>query len=78
MNIILNNDEQVVLENISVSELLEKFKINLEYMAVEVNQTIVPKSKYDNFRLKENHPNVIQIQPSFENQLVELFFLLFD
>ena len=54
MNIILNNDEQVVLENISVSELLEKFKINLEYMAVEVNQTIVPKSKYDNFRLKEN------------------------
>ena len=42
MNIILNNDEQVVLENISVSELLEKFKINLEYMAVEVNQTIVP------------------------------------
>ena len=54
MNIILNNDEQVVLENISVSELLEKFKINHEYMAVEVNQTIVPKSKYDNFRLKEN------------------------
>ncbi len=54
MNIILNNDEQVVLENISVSELLEKYKINLEYMAVEVNQTIVPKSKYDNFRLKEN------------------------
>ena len=54
MNIILNNDEQVVLEYISVSELLEKFKINLEYMAVEVNQTIVPKSKYDNFRLKEN------------------------
>ena len=54
MNIILNNDEQVVLENISVSELLEKFKINLEYMAVEVNQTIVPKSKYGNFRLKEN------------------------
>jgi sulfur carrier protein len=54
MNIILNNDEQVVLENISASELLEKFKINLEYMAVEVNQTIVPKSKYDNFRLKEN------------------------
>ena len=54
MNIILNNDEQVVIENISVSELLEKFKINLEYMAVEVNQTIVPKSKYDNFRLKEN------------------------
>ena len=59
MNIILNNDEQVVLENISVSELLEKFKINLEYMAVEVNQTIVPKSKYDNFRLKENDKVVI-------------------
>ena len=54
MNIILNNDEQVVLENISVSELLEKFKINLEYMAVEVYHTIVPKSKYDNFRFKEN------------------------
>ena len=54
MNIILNNDELVVLESISVSELLEKFNIDLEYMAVEVNQTIVPKSKYESFRLKEN------------------------
>ena len=54
MNIILNNDEQVVLESISISELLEKFKIDLEYMAVEVNQPIVPKSKYGSFRLKEN------------------------
>ena len=54
MNIILNNDEQVVLESISISELLEKFKIDLEYMAVEVNQTIVPKSKYESFILKEN------------------------
>ena len=54
MNIILNNNKQAVLENISVSELLEKFKIDLEYMAVEVNQTIVPKSKYKNYRLKEN------------------------
>ncbi len=54
MNIILNNDEQIVLENISVSELLDNFEIDLEYMAVEVNQAIVPKSKYESFRLKEN------------------------
>ena len=54
MNIILNNDEQIVLENISVSELLDNFEIDLEYMAVEVNHTIVPKSKYESFRLKEN------------------------
>ena len=54
MNIILNNDEQIVLDNISVSELLDNFEIDLEYMAVEVNQTIVPKSRYESFRLKEN------------------------
>ena len=54
MNIILNNDEQIVLENISVSALLDNFEIDLEYMAVEVNQTIVPKSRYESFRLKEN------------------------
>ena len=30
------------------------FNINSKYMAVEVNNSIVPKSEYSNFSLKEN------------------------
>tara|TARA_Y100000992_G_scaffold153952_1_gene102726 strand:+ start:2153 stop:2353 length:201 start_codon:yes stop_codon:yes gene_type:complete len=54
MNIILNNNKHIVLENISVSDLLNTLNIELEYMAVEVNESIVPKSEYDDFKLQEN------------------------
>ena len=52
MNIILNNNKHIVLENISVSDLLNTLNIELEYMAVEVNESIVPKSEYDHFKLQ--------------------------
>tara|TARA_Y100000992_G_C21223499_1_gene471683 strand:+ start:942 stop:1142 length:201 start_codon:yes stop_codon:yes gene_type:complete len=54
MNIILNNNRHIVLEGISVSDLLKSLNIELEYMAVEVNESIVPKSEYDHFKLQEN------------------------
>ena len=54
MNIILNNNKHIVLENISISDLLKALNIKVEYMAVEVNASIVPKSEYDHFKLQEN------------------------
>ena len=54
MNIILNNNKHIVLENISISDLLKDLNIKVEYMAIEVNESIVPKSEYDHFKLQEN------------------------
>ena len=54
MKIILNNDLQTIPDNTSVLDLLQYFKIELKYMAVEVNESIIPKSEYSSFNLKEN------------------------
>ena len=54
MRIILNKDQKIIPDNISVLDLLQYFKIELKYMAVEVNESIIPKSEYSNFNLKEN------------------------
>tara|TARA_B100001559_G_C16056305_1_gene419323 strand:+ start:198 stop:398 length:201 start_codon:yes stop_codon:yes gene_type:complete len=54
MKIVLNKDLQTIPDNISVLDLLKYFKIELKYMAVEVNESIIPKSEYSSFNLKEN------------------------
>ncbi len=54
MKITLNNDLQTIPDNTSVHDLLQYFKIELKYMAVEVNESIIPKSEYSSFNLKEN------------------------
>ena len=54
MRIILNKDQKIIPDNISVLDLLQYFKIELKYMAVEVNESIIPKSEYSSFNLKEN------------------------
>ena len=54
MKIILNNDLQTIPDNTSVLDLLQYFKIELKYIAVEVNESIIPKSEYTSFSLKEN------------------------
>ena len=54
MKIVVNKDLQTIPDNISVLDLLKYFKIELKYMAVEVNESIIPKSEYSSFNLKEN------------------------
>ena len=54
MKIVLNKDLQTIPDNISVLDLLKYFKIELKYMAVEVNESIIPKSEYSSFNLKED------------------------
>ena len=54
MRIILNKDVQIIPDSISVDGLLERLNIEIKYIAIEVNETIVPKSEYDTLYLKEN------------------------
>ena len=54
MRIILNKDIQIIPDSISIDGLLEHLNIEIKYIAIEVNQKIVPKSEYDTFNLKEN------------------------
>ena len=54
MKIILNKNPRVIPDHISVLDLLSYFKIELKYIAVEVNESIGPKSEYKNLTLKEN------------------------
>ena len=50
----LNKDVQIIPDGISIDGLLEHLNIEIKYIAVEVNETIVPKSEYDTLYLKEN------------------------
>lgn len=54
MRIILNKDVQIIPDNISINGLLEHLNIETKYIAIEVNETIVSKSEYNKFSLKEN------------------------
>ena len=54
MRIILNKDVQIIPDSISIDGLLKHLNIEIKYIAIEVNETIVPKSDYDTFNLKEN------------------------
>lgn len=54
MRVVLNKDIQIIPDGASVSDLLKYFQIELKYIAVEVNESIIPKSEYSNFNLKEN------------------------
>ena len=54
MNIFVNRAKTSTSEKTSVELLLMNLGIEKKFIAVEVNQIIVPKSKYKNFYLKEN------------------------
>lgn len=43
------NGERYTYENMKVTELLEKFSINVETVIVEVNGLIVPKNEFGQF-----------------------------
>ena len=53
MNIILNNELDEVLDGITIKELLDDKKIKTNYIAIEINKKIIPKSSYYKHELKE-------------------------
>ena len=73
MQIILNKRLEIIPDKISIKDLLEFFNIDSKYMAVEVNNSIVPKSEYSNFSLEEkffihNRPKV-----SGKQEIIDFF-----
>ena len=53
MNIILNNESDEVHDGITIKELLDDKKILTQYIAIEINKKIIPKSSYYKHELKE-------------------------
>ena len=55
MKIELNGNEYIIAANgITIQKLIDELKLNIKSTAVAVNKTIVPKSSYAEFILKEN------------------------
>jgi thiamine biosynthesis protein ThiS len=55
MKIELNGNEYTAAGNaITIQKLIDELKLNIKSTAVAVNKTIVPKSSYAEFILKEN------------------------
>jgi len=57
MNISINKEMISLPEETTITSLLERLDIERKHIAVEINMEIIPKSEYDNYRLKE-HDNV--------------------
>ncbi len=53
MNIMLNNESDEVNDGITIKELLDDKKILTQYIAIEINKKIIPKSSYYKHELRE-------------------------
>ena len=54
MNISINKEMMSLPEKTTIAGMLKKLDIQREYIAVELNMTIIPKSEFDNYQLKDN------------------------
>jgi sulfur carrier protein len=54
MKLIINGDEVEVVENATISEILEQLQIRNKVMATAVNMNIVKEKDWGNFKPKEN------------------------
>jgi len=54
MEITVNQKLLVLDDKISLECLLVKLSVSTDYMAIEVNKVIIPKSEYAKYLLKEN------------------------
>ena len=53
MNIILNGQNKKIDDNTNIEKLLITLNLNNKRLAVEVNQTIIPRAEFDTFTLSE-------------------------
>ena len=51
---ILNDKEELIEQNSSLLLLLKRKKIQERNIAIEVNQKIIPKSEWNEFKIKQN------------------------
>ena len=50
----LNGKKVVIKTNYSISDLLKKYKLSKKKIAIELNNSIVPKANYKKKNLKNN------------------------
>lgn len=61
MNIQLNGQNREVTDNITISALLELLELTGKRLAVEVNEDLVTRSKFDSHQLSEgDHVEIVQ------------------
>ena len=53
MNIILNGQNKKIDDNTNIEKLLITLNLDNKRLAVEVNQTIIPRAEFDTFTLSE-------------------------
>ena len=54
MKIIVNKKLLMLDGEINIEGLLSELSVSTKYMAIEVNEVIIPKSEYTKYLLKEN------------------------
>ena len=54
MKIIVNQKLLTLDGEINIEGLLSELSVSTKYMAIEVNEVIIPKSEYTKYLLKEN------------------------
>jgi|TARA_B100001146_G_C16186839_1_gene437250 thiamine biosynthesis protein ThiS len=54
MNILVNQKKIIISKESTVISILTNLDIEDKYLAIEVNETILPKSEYDKYIIQEN------------------------
>ncbi len=54
MNISINKEMISLPEKTTIAGMLKKLDIERKYIAVEINMTIIPRSEFDKYQLKDN------------------------
>tara|TARA_B110000263_G_C15235793_1_gene476973 strand:+ start:269 stop:469 length:201 start_codon:yes stop_codon:yes gene_type:complete len=54
MNIFVNQKKIIISKESTVISILTNLDIEDKYLAIEVNETILPKSEYDKYIIQEN------------------------
>ena len=54
MNIVINGERTLVPDSLSMGSLIARLELAGQRIAVEVNEELVPRSTFDEYRLQEN------------------------
>ena len=54
MNIFVNQKKVIIYRESTIINILANLDIEDKYLAIEVNETILPKSEYDKYIIQEN------------------------
>ena len=53
MNVVINGERSIISENLTVSEVLSELNLNSDFIAVAINQSVVPRSQFCEHKISE-------------------------